>query len=180
MPSPRPRLRIGQGWDIHRLVAGRPLRLGGLTVPYDRGLLGHSDGDAVLHAVADALLGAVAAADIGQLFPDSDPRYRGADSAGLLREVVRVVAQRGGVVVNADVSILAERPKLAPHLGAMRGRLAELLGIGEDCVGVKARTMEGLGAIGAGEAIGVQAVVLVELGARRAARTGRPHVAAKR
>lgn len=156
-------LRVGQGWDIHRLVPDRPLRLGGVTVPYPRGLLGHSDGDAVLHAVADALLGAVAAGDLGQHFPDTDPRWRGADSAGLLLEVVRVVAARGGRVVNVDVSILAEQPKLAPHLPAMRARLAALLAVDEGCVGLKARTMEGLGAIGAGEAIAVQAVVLVEL-----------------
>jgi 2-C-methyl-D-erythritol 2,4-cyclodiphosphate synthase len=156
-------LRIGQGWDIHRLVSGRPLRLGGVTVPHPRGLLGHSDGDAVLHAVADALLGTVAAGDIGQQFPDTDPRYRDADSAALLAEVVRVVAARGGRVVNVDVTILAEQPKLGPHLPAMRARLAALLGVAEACVGLKARTMEGLGAIGAGEAIAAQAVALVAL-----------------
>jgi 2-C-methyl-D-erythritol 2,4-cyclodiphosphate synthase len=156
-------LRVGQGWDIHRLVPGRPLRLGGVTVPHPRGLLGHSDGDAVLHAVADALLGAVAAGDIGQHFPDTDPRWRDADSTVLLAEVVRLVAARGGRVVNVDVSILAEQPKLAPYLPAMRARLAALLGVAEACVGLKARTMEGLGAIGAGEAIAAQAVALVAL-----------------
>ena len=163
MPRGVPPLRIGQGWDIHRLVPGRPLLLAGVRIPHDRGLLGHSDGDAVLHAVADALLGTVGAGDIGQHFPDTDPRYRGADSATLLAEVVRIVAARRGRVVNADVTILAEQPKLAPHMPAMRSRLAELLAVDEVCVGLKARTMEGLGAIGAGDAIAVQAVVLVAL-----------------
>jgi 2-C-methyl-D-erythritol 2,4-cyclodiphosphate synthase len=158
-----PSLRVGQGWDIHRLVPGRPLLLGGVRIPHPRGLLGHSDGDAVLHAVADALLGAVAAGDIGQHFPDTDPRYRDADSGALLAEVVRIVAARRGRVVNVDVSVLAEQPKLAPHMPAMRARLAALLGIAETCVGLKARTMEGLGAIGAGDAIAAQAVVLVAL-----------------
>lgn len=163
MPARRPTLRVGQGWDIHRLVADRPLMLGGVHVPHDRGLLGHSDGDAVLHAVADALLGAVAAGDIGQQFPDTDPRHAGADSAVLLAEVVQRLAARGARVINVDVSILAERPKLAPFMAAMRTRLATLLAVEESCVGVKARTMEGLGAIGAGEAIAAQAVALVEL-----------------
>lgn len=177
MPARRPTLRVGQGWDIHRLVADRPLMLGGVRVPHDRGLLGHSDGDAVLHAVADALLGAVAAGDIGQHFPDSDPRHAGADSAVLLAEVVRLVAARGARVVNVDVSILAEQPKLAPFMAAMRVRLAALLAVEESCVGLKARTMEGLGAIGAGEAIAAQAVALVEIRqpvlTRRTPRSGR-------
>ena len=163
MPAGEPSLRVGQGWDIHRLVSGRPLRLSGVEIPHPRGLLGHSDGDAVLHAVADALLGAVAAGDIGQHFPDTDPRWRGADSALLLAEVVRIVAARGASVVNVDVNVLAEQPKLAPHMPAMRARLAEILGVADTCVGVKARTMEGLGPIGAGEAIAVQAVVLVAM-----------------
>ena len=163
MAARGPSLRVGQGWDIHRLVSGRPLRLGGVEIPHPRGLLGHSDGDAVLHAVADALLGAAAAGDIGQHFPDTDPRWRGADSATLLAEVVRIVATRRGRVVNVDVNILAEEPKLAPHMPAMRARVAEILGVDEDCVGLKARTMEGLGPIGAGEAIAVQAVALLEI-----------------
>jgi 2-C-methyl-D-erythritol 2,4-cyclodiphosphate synthase len=167
MPRATSSLRVGQGWDIHRLVAGRPLLLGGVRIPHGRGLLGHSDGDAVLHAVADALLGTIGAGDIGQHFPDTDPRWRGADSAALLAAVVRLVAARGGRVVNADVTILAEQPKLAPHMPAMRARLAELLGVDEACVGLKARTLEGLGAIGAGEAIAAQAVVLVALAAVR-------------
>lgn len=172
MPRAVPPLRIGQGWDIHRLVPDRPLLLAGVRIPHERGLLGHSDGDAVLHAVADALLGTVGAGDIGQHFPDTDPRYHGADSATLLAEAVRIVAAKRGRVVNADVTILAERPKLAPHMAAMRARLAELLGVDEARIGLKARTMEGLGAIGAGEAIAAQAVVLVVLSPprRRAAR----------
>jgi 2-C-methyl-D-erythritol 2,4-cyclodiphosphate synthase len=170
-------LRIGQGWDIHRLVSGRPLMLGGVHVPHARGLLGHSDGDAVLHALADALLGAIAAGDIGQQFPDTDPRYRDADSGELLVEVMRLVTARGGRVVNVDVSILAEQPKLAPHMPAMRARVASLLAIDETCVGLKARTMEGLGPIGAGEAIAAQAVALLAVSApapskRRPRRTG--------
>jgi 2-C-methyl-D-erythritol 2,4-cyclodiphosphate synthase len=155
-------VRIGQGWDIHRLVPGRPLRLGGITVPFERGLLGHSDGDAVLHAVIDALLGALAEGDIGQHFPDTDPRYQGIDSAALLREVVALVRRRRQRIGNVDVTILAERPKLAPYVPAMRARLGELLGTGADRVGIKAKTMEGLGAIGAGEAIAVQAVALLD------------------
>ncbi len=154
--------RIGQGWDIHRLVPDRPLMLGGIEIPYERGLLGHSDGDAVLHAIADALLGALALGDLGEHFPDTDPRYRGADSALLLGHVLRLVRRRGWRPRNVDVTVLVERPKLAPHAAAMRARMAALLGLGEADVGLKARTMEGLGAIGAGEAIGALAVVLIE------------------
>lgn len=169
-------MRVGQGWDIHRLVAGRPLRLGGVAVPFDRGLLGHSDGDVVLHALADALLGAMAAGDIGQHFPDTDPRYRGADSAVLLDAVVKLVGARGGRISHVDVTILAEQPKLAPHMPAIRSRLAQVLGLDEEHVGLKAKTMEGLGAIGAGEAIAALALALVgdagpASGTARAART---------
>lgn len=154
--------RVGQGWDIHRLVPDRPLRLGGVEIPFERGLLGHSDGDAVLHAIADALLGALALGDIGQHFPDTDPRFRGADSALLLGHVLRLVRRRGWRPRNIDVTVLAERPRLAPHAAAMRARIAALLGLDQADVGLKARTMEGLGAIGAGDAIGALAVVLVE------------------
>ena len=154
-------MRVGQGWDIHRLVAGRPLRLGGIDVPSERGLLGHSDGDVVLHAVTDAVLGALGAGDIGQHFPDSEPRWQGIDSAVMLRHVVQLAAERGYGVGNVDVTILAERPKLAPHALAMQQRLAELLGVGADQVGVKAKTMEGLGVIGGGEAIAALAVATV-------------------
>jgi 2-C-methyl-D-erythritol 2,4-cyclodiphosphate synthase len=155
-------IRVGQGWDVHRLVEGRPLLLAGVAVPYERGLLGHSDGDVVLHAVTDALLGALALGDIGQHFPDTDPRYRGADSGALLAHVVSLVAARGARIGNVDVTVLAERPKLAAHMPAMRARLAALLQIDPTCVGLKAKTMEGLGAIGAGEAIAAQAVALIE------------------
>lgn len=173
-------VRIGQGWDIHRLVDGRPLRLGGITVPSSRGLLGHSDGDVVLHAVADALLGALAAGDIGQHFPDTDPRYHGIDSAQLLSHVMQLVGRRGYRVGNVDVTILAERPKLAPHMAAIQERLAGLLGVAADAVGLKAKTMEGLGAIGAGEAMAALAVATVEAHGRtttvRRRGAGRPPV----
>jgi 2-C-methyl-D-erythritol 2,4-cyclodiphosphate synthase len=173
-------VRVGQGWDIHRLVAGRRLRLGGIEVPYERGLLGHSDGDVVLHAVVDALLGAMAAGDIGQRFPDTDPRYRGIDSAIMLGEVVRLCAAGGWRIGNVDVTILAERPKLAPHAVAMQRRVAEILGVAVEQVGIKAKTMEGLGAIGAGDAIAALAVALVEpRPARSTARAGRASVRAR-
>lgn len=154
-------MRVGQGWDIHRLVAGRALRLGGITVPYERGLLGHSDGDVVLHAVTDALLGALALGDIGQHFPDTDPQLRGADSGVLLSRVVELVAARGYRIGNVDVTILAEQPKMAPHVAAMRQRVAALLRVDVEQVGIKAKTMEGLGDIGAGDAIGAMAVAMV-------------------
>ena len=150
--------RVGQGWDIHRLVEGRPLRLGGVEVPFGRGLLGHSDGDVVMHALCDALLGAAAAGDIGTHFPDTDPRYRGADSADLLARVVQLLAERGFTVGNVDVTVLAERPRLAPHIGPMRARLAEILRTDIERVSIKAKTMEGLDAVGRGEAIAAAAV----------------------
>lgn len=155
------RVRVGQGFDVHRLVAGRPLRLGGVEIPFERGLLGHSDGDAVLHAVCDALLGAIGAGDIGTHFPDTDPRYRGADSALLLSEAARIARERGYAIGNVDVNVLAERPRLAPQFAAMRNRIAGILGVSSDAVSVKARTMEGLGGIGRGEAIAALAVCLV-------------------
>jgi len=168
-------VRVGQGWDVHRLVAGRPLVLAGVTLPHARGLLGHSDGDVVLHAVTDALLGALALGDIGQHFPDTDPRYAGADSGRLLAQVVELVAARGARVGNVDVTIVAERPKLASHMSAMRARLAELLAVDPARVGLKAKTTEGLGVIGAGEAIAALAVALVEeLVPRRRAPLKRP------
>ena len=154
-------MRVGQGWDIHRLVAGRRLRLGGIDVPSERGLLGHSDGDVVLHAVSDAVLGALGAGDIGQHFPDTDPRWQGIDSAVMLSHVVQLAAEQGYGVGNVDVTILAERPKLAPHALAMQQRLAELLGVGADQVGIKAKTMEGLGVIGTGDAIAALAIATV-------------------
>jgi len=157
-------MRVGQGWDVHRLMPGGPLRLGGIDIPFDRHLLGHSDGDVVLHAVADALLGAIAAGDLGTHFPDTDERYRGADSAHLLGRVVDMLREAGGAVCNVDVTILAERPKLAPHVSGIRTRVAAILGVDVTRIAVKAKTMEGLGAIGSGEAIAALAVAAVEGG----------------
>lgn len=153
-------MRVGTGFDLHRLGADRPLRLGGVEIPDSPGLIGHSDADCVLHAIADALLGAAALGDIGQRFPDTDPRYKDADSAELLEEVVNLVRDEGFEPANVDCTILAERPRLAPYRDAMRRRIAGL--VGTDAVGVKFTTMEGLGAIGRGEAIACQAVAVLE------------------
>lgn len=153
--------RLGHGYDLHRLVEGRPLILGGVHIPCERGLLGHSDGDAVCHALADALLGAAALGDIGAHFSDTDPQYAGADSTLLLARVGEMLAAAGFVPVNCDVTIQAEAPRLRPHVDAMRARLAETLGISPDCVSVKATTMEGLGPLGEGLAIAAHAVALV-------------------
>jgi len=151
-------MRVGLGFDLHRLGADRPLLLGGVEIPGSPGLIGHSDADCVLHAITDALLGAAGTGlDIGALFPDDDPAYLNADSAELLKQAMRRV---GGQVENVDCMVLAERPKLAPHREAMRQRIADLLGIEVDRVGVKATTMEGLGPIGEGKAIACQAVIL--------------------
>lgn len=155
-------MRVGQGWDIHRLVTGRPLLLGGVTVPYERGLLGHSDGDVVLHAISDAVLGAIGAGDIGTHFPDSDPRYRGADSAILLEQVVSLARTRGYAIGNIDVTIIAEKPRLASHMPAMRDRVAALTTGDVERINLKAKTAEGLDAIGRGEAIAASAIVLME------------------
>ncbi len=155
----RPLVRVGQGWDLHRLVAGGPLRLAGIDIAHDRGAKGHSDGDVVLHALTDAVLGAVGAGDIGSHFPDTDPRWKGADSAVFLEEAVRVIRDRGFDIGNVDVNVLLERPKLAPHREAMRRRLAGILGVTEDCVSLKAKTNEGLGEIGSGDALAAMAVV---------------------
>jgi 2-C-methyl-D-erythritol 2,4-cyclodiphosphate synthase len=157
-------IRVGQGWDIHRLAEGGPLRLGGIDIPYDRHLEGHSDGDVVLHAIADALLGATSAGDIGEHFPDTDPSLRGADSGELLKLVVEIVAATGASLVNADVTVLAEEPKLQPHRSRMRERVASLLRIDVARVSLKAKTMEKLGEIGQGRAIAALAVVAVEGG----------------
>ncbi|MFH0799484.1 MAG: 2-C-methyl-D-erythritol 2,4-cyclodiphosphate synthase [Pseudomonadota bacterium] len=157
-------MRIGIGYDIHRLVAGRPLILGGVTIPYDKGLLGHSDGDALLHSIADALLGAAALGDIGRHFPDTDSRYKDADSAILLSKVVKLLSETGYAPVNVDANIVAEKPKLSPHIGAMRERISAILGLPMDAVSIKARTNEGVGPVGQSEAIVVQAAVLVKKG----------------
>lgn len=157
--------RIGQGFDVHRFAApeaGRPLVLMGCAVPHDRGLEGHSDADVMLHALMDALLGAAGLGDIGQHFPDTDPAYRGADSAALLERVMGDLRERGWQVVNADVCLIGERPKVGPHRQRMRDRVAPLLGIPAEALNVKATTTEKLGFTGRGEGLAAQAVVLLE------------------
>ncbi len=154
-------MRIGHGFDVHPLVAGRPLIVGGVTIPFERGLDGHSDADVLLHAVADALLGAAGLGDIGRLYPDSDPAYRGADSRVLLRDVVRRLAGAGFRVVNVDAIVIAQAPRMAPHLAQMVANIAHDLGIPADGVNVKAKTTERLGFIGRGEGIAAEAVALI-------------------
>ena len=155
-------MRIGHGYDVHRLVEGRKLILGGVEIPYEKGLLGHSDADVLTHALMDALLGAAALGDIGKLFPDNDPRYAGADSVMLLREVYRVLTEAGYRVGNIDCTVLAQRPKLAPFIPRMRENLAEAMGLEVGCVSVKATTEEGLGFTGEGLGIAAHAVALIE------------------
>ncbi|MCM2249898.1 MAG: 2-C-methyl-D-erythritol 2,4-cyclodiphosphate synthase [Geothrix sp.] len=160
-------LRIGQGFDVHRFAdpeAGRPLVLMGCDIPHDRGLVGHSDADVMLHALMDALLGAAGLGDIGLHFPDTDPAFRGADSAGLLERVMGDLAERGWRVVNADVCLIGERPKIGPHRQRMRDRIAPLLGLHAEALNVKATTTEKLGFMGRGEGLAAQAVVLIERG----------------
>ncbi len=153
--------RVGMGYDLHRLVEGRRLVLGGIEVPFAKGLAGHSDADVVLHSICDALLGAAALGDLGRHFPDTDPRYAGISSARLLETVLAEITRRGFEIENVDVTIVAEAPRLAPLLGAMRERVAELLRISPDRVNIKAKTNEGVGAIGRGEAIAAYAVCLL-------------------
>jgi 2-C-methyl-D-erythritol 2,4-cyclodiphosphate synthase len=153
--------RTGIGWDSHRLVAGRPLILGGVAIPHDRGLDGHSDADVLAHAVIDALLGAAGLGDIGLHFPDTDPAFEGADSIGLLRDAVGRAADAGFRPVHADATVVMERPKLAPHREAIRASLAAALGLGPDAVNVKASTGEGLGFVGREEGVAALAVVTV-------------------
>ena len=155
-------IRIGQGYDIHRLVEDRPLILGGVNIPADKGLLGHSDADVLLHALTDALFGAAALGDIGRHFPDTDPQFKGADSRVLLRECVKRVHAAGWGIVNVDASIIAQAPKLAPHMETIRASVAETLGIDLGCVNIKAKTNEGMDAVGRKEAIEVHAVALLE------------------
>jgi len=154
--------RVGIGYDLHRLEEGRPLILGGVNVPFDKGLVGHSDGDALAHAVTDALLGAAALGNIGQHFPDTDPRFKGADSLALLMRVAALVRSAGYTIANIDSNIIAQQPKLNPFLDRMRSRVAECLDIEVARVSVKAKTNEGVGPEGRGEAISTQAVVLLE------------------
>ena len=154
-------IRIGNGYDLHRLVAGRPLILGGVTIPFDKGLDGHSDADVVCHAVTDAILGAASAGDIGRHFPDTDPAWKGADSVDLLKRAVAIVKAAGFSVANIDVIVIAQRPKLAPHVDTMRASLACALGIDMDQVSVKGKTNEGVDSVGAGESIAAHAVALI-------------------
>jgi 2-C-methyl-D-erythritol 2,4-cyclodiphosphate synthase len=154
-------MRIGQGFDAHALVAGRKLVIGGVEIPYEKGLAGHSDADVLIHAVCDALLGAAGLGDIGKHFPDSDARFKGIDSRKLLREVARLLKERGLTVANVDATIIAQAPKMAPHIPVMRANLAADLGIAPDAVNVKAKTTEKLGFVGRGEGIAAEAVALL-------------------
>lgn len=157
-----PSLRIGNGYDLHRLVAGRPLILGGVAIPFDKGLLGHSDADVICHAITDAILGAAGAGDIGRHFPDSDAAWKGADSLDLLRRAVAIVAAAGFAVINVDVVVIAQHPKLAPHVAAIRARVAEAMGCDASQVSVKGKTNEGVDSIGAGDSIAAHAVALLK------------------
>jgi 2-C-methyl-D-erythritol 2,4-cyclodiphosphate synthase len=155
-------MRIGQGFDVHRLVAGRKLVVGGVEIAHDKGLLGHSDADVLLHAICDALLGAAALGDIGRHFPDSDPKYRGIDSRELLRHVALLLRDRGLRVVNVDATIIAQAPRMAPHISTMVAHIAADLAVAVNCVNVKATTTEELGFAGRGEGIAAQAICLIE------------------
>lgn len=156
--------RIGQGFDVHQLGEGVPLIIGGITIPYEKGLIGHSDADVLLHTIADACLGAIGEGDIGKHFPDTDPAYKGADSAKLLSHVWDLVEQRGYKLTNVDCTIIAQKPKMAPYIDQMKTRIAELLHAEPDQVNVKATTTEKLGFTGRGEGIASQAVVLIQKG----------------
>lgn len=165
--EPKEELRVGIGTDIHRLVEGRKLMLGGVAVPHSLGLLGHSDGDVVLHAIVDALLGAAGMGDIGTLFPDTDPKWKDADSKGFLLTVKEKLMEKKWEVMNVDVTIHAEQPRLEPFRGQIKRVIAGLLGIDFNAVNIKAKTNNGLGEIGAGEAIGATAVTLLRKKAKR-------------
>ena len=154
-------MRVGEGWDIHQLVTGRPLILGGVSIPHSHGLLGHSDADALLHAITDALLGAAGLGDIGRHFPDTDAAFAGADSTLLLRAAFERVQAAGWRLVNIDSTVIAQAPKLAPYIDAMRARIASALGVAVDAINVKAKTAEKMGAVGEGRAIEARAVCLL-------------------
>ena len=154
-------MRIGHGYDTHRLVSGRPLILGGVTIPHEKGLAGHSDADALLHALADAILGALAEGDIGRHFPDSAAEFKDIDSRILLKRVAQMMREKGFALLNADATILAEAPKMAPHIPAMKQNIATALAVKPDQVNIKATTTEGMGPIGQGEGIAAHAVVLL-------------------
>ena len=156
-----PNIRIGEGWDTHALVEGRALILGGVHIPFAKGLMGHSDADALLHAITDALFGAAAMGDIGTHFPDTDTAFKGADSLALLREAARLVRAKGYAIVNVDSTVIAQAPKLALHIPAMRQNIAQALDIDLDCVNVKAKTAEKMGPVGEGRAMEARAVVLL-------------------
>ena len=156
-----PVIRVGEGWDTHALVTGRPLILGGVTIPHSHGLLGHSDADALLHAITDALLGAAGMGDIGRHFPDTDPQFKGADSVVLLKEAARRVTAEGWQIGNVDSTIVAQAPKMAPHIALMRERIAQALDLAPDAVNVKAKTAEKMGPVGEGRAIETRAVCLL-------------------
>lgn len=155
-------IRVGFGFDVHRLVEGRELWLGGVLIPHSVGALGHSDADVLLHALCDALLGAAALGDIGKHFPDTDARWKGADSKVLLKEVVRLIGERGWSVGNVDCTLILERPKIMPHVPAMRALIAHLLGVGEDAVSIKATTNETMGFVGREEGVAAHAVALIQ------------------
>ena len=155
-------MRIGHGYDVHRLVEGRKLILGGVGIPYEKGLLGHSDADVLAHAIMDALLGAAALGDIGKLFPDNDPAFEGADSMKLLARVAEVLDEKGYAIGNIDATVIAQKPKLAPYIEQMRRRMAEVCGIDMEQLSVKATTEEKLGFTGSGEGIAAHAVCLIE------------------
>jgi 2-C-methyl-D-erythritol 2,4-cyclodiphosphate synthase len=155
-------IRVGEGWDVHALVEGRKLILGGVEIPYEKGLLGHSDADALLHAITDALLGAAGLGDIGRHFPDTDPQFKGADSGVLLAEAAARVRAAGWQIGNVDSTIVAQAPKMAPHIPAMRARIAALLGLEPEQVNVKAKTAEKLGPVGQGLSIEARAVALLQ------------------
>ena len=154
--------RIGQGFDVHQLTEGRPLIIGGITIPYEKGLLGHSDADVLLHTISDACLGAIGEGDIGKHFPDTDPNFKGADSAKLMEHVWKLVKEKGYELVNADCTIIAQKPKMAPYIEQMKMRIAELLEAAPEQINVKATTTEKLGFTGRGEGIASQAVVLLK------------------
>jgi 2-C-methyl-D-erythritol 2,4-cyclodiphosphate synthase len=155
-------MRIGHGYDIHRLTSGRDLVLGGVRIPFEKGLLGHSDADVLLHAICDALLGAAGLGDIGIHFPDTDPRFKDVSSIGLLKSTVDMIRKKGFEIVNIDTTVFAEMPKLAPYGEAIKERISTALGVSRNRINIKATTMEGLGAIGKGEGIGAECVVLIE------------------
>jgi 2-C-methyl-D-erythritol 2,4-cyclodiphosphate synthase len=154
--------RIGQGFDVHQLTEGRPLIIGGVTIPYEQGLLGHSDADVLLHAVSDACIGAIGEGDIGKHFPDTDPAFKNADSALLLKHIWDLVTEKGYALVNADCTIIAQKPKMAPYIDQMKKRIAQLLEAEPEQINVKATTTEKLGFTGRGEGIAAQAVVLLQ------------------